>query len=284
MRTRSPAKINLGLEILSRREDGFHELCSVMLAIDLRDEVEVLPGRDVRDSDFGAGFSRTGLTDHALRAFRERSRVEHHFQARVRKNVPAAAGLGGGSSNAASALTAANRLSGNPLSGSELAGVAARVGSDVAFFLTGGCALVAGRGEIRERELPVPKVWIVLANPGIELATPDVFGELRQAEFSDGARTRELAQSIAAGRPHWSLMRNGLQAAATRLCPPVRQTLDAIRQHSPWVLLSGSGATCFGIFESRSTAEAAREDLALRGYWTWAGRPLSARTPAGPRT
>lgn len=255
-----------------------------MLAIDLRDEVEVLPGRDVKDSDFGAGFSRTGLTDHALRAFRERSRVEHHFQARVRKRVPAAAGLGGGSSNAASALTAANRLSGNPLSGSELAEVAARVGSDVAFFLAGGCALVAGRGEIRERELPVPGVWIVLANPGVELATPDVFGELGRAEFSDGARTRELAESIAAGRPRWGLMRNGLQAAAARLCPPVGETLAALGQHSPWVLLSGSGATCFGIFESRPTAEAAREDLTLRGYWTWAGRPLSARTPAGPRT
>ena len=123
-------------------------------------------------------------------------------------------------------------------------------------------------------------MWIVLANPGIELSTPDVFGELRSAEFTAGTQTRELASSIAAGQPQWGLLRNGLQEAAERLCPPIRATLDAIRAHTPRTLLSGSGATCFGVFESGEAARAAGRELGQSGYWTWTGRPLGTWTLA----
>ena len=87
-----------------------------------------------------------------------------------------------------------------------------------------------------------------------------------------------LAASLAAGQPRWDLLHNGLQAAALRLCPPIQAVLEAIREHTPWTLLSGSGATCFGIFESEEAALAAEKDLASAGYWTWAGRPLEPWT------
>ena len=106
--------------------------------------------------------------------------INTEVNAGVKKTIPVAAGLGGGSSNAAAALLAANLLNGHALSESELAEVAIQIGSDVPFFLSGGCALVAGRGEIRKQDLPVPNVWIVLANPGVELSTPDAFGDLRK--------------------------------------------------------------------------------------------------------
>ena len=278
MRIKSPAKVNLGLEVLRRREDGFHDLCSIMLAIDLCDEVQVLAGDNVPVSENSGGFRRTGLTDQALNSYRDKDRTGHTFNAGVSKKVPIAAGLGGGSSNAATALLAANLISRQALADSELVEVAIQVGSDVPFFLKGGCALVTGRGEIRKRDLPAPNIWIVLANPGVELSTPEVFGEIHGSEFTSGARTRVLAASLAAGQPRWDLLHNGLQKAALRLCPPIQAVLDAIGEHTPWTLLSGSGATCFGIFESEEAARAAEKDIASAGYWTWAGRPLGPWT------
>ena len=249
-----------------------------MLAIDLCDEVIVRSGADEGATAQYGQFSGTGLTDRALDDFRKAARVKAEFNSVVRKTIPIAAGLGGGSSNAAIVLSAANLLSGHALSESELADVAIQIGSDVPFFLSGGCALVAGRGEIRKHDLPVPNFWIVLANPGVDLPTPDVFGELRTSEFTSGARTRVLAASLAAGQPRWDLLHNGLQKAAERLCPPITDTLAALRTHTPWALLSGSGATCFGLFEGEESARAAEKDLANAGYWAWAGRPLERWT------
>ncbi|MDE2935622.1 MAG: 4-(cytidine 5'-diphospho)-2-C-methyl-D-erythritol kinase [Chloroflexota bacterium] len=283
MRIKSPAKINLGLEVLGRRKDAFHDISSIMQAIDLCDEIRVLADNDMEVAELHEEYSRSGLTDQALDVYYKTARIKTKLNAAVKKMIPIAAGLGGGSGNAAIVLSAANLLSGHLLSESELTEVASQVGSDVPFFLSGGCALVTGRGEIRKHNLAVPNVWIVLANPGVELSTPDVFGELHTSEFTSGARTRVLAASLIAGQPRWSLMYNGLQAAAERLCPPIRETLAALRAHTPWTLLSGSGATCFGIFETEESAVAAKTDLARAGYWAWAGRPMDRWTIANLR-
>jgi len=240
LRIKSPAKINLGLEVLRKRKDAFHDLSSIMLAIDLCDEVRVRSDDDAEIAEQHEEFSRSGLTDQALDTYCKLARIKAEVSAGVNKTIPFASGLGGGSSNAAIVLSAANRLSGYALSESELADIASQVGSDVPFFLSGGCALVAGRGEIRKRDLPVPNVWIVLANPGVELSTPDVFGELPTSDFTSGARTSVLAASLAAGQPQWNLLHNGLQAAAERLCPPIREMLVALRVHTPWTLRSSS--------------------------------------------
>ena len=270
--------MNLGLEILGRREDRFHQIASIMLAIDLYDEVEIFTREETTDSVIGEGFCRTGLTDQAMETLCDGPLGKFGLQARVRKKIPVAAGLGGGSSNAAVALTGANLMSGSLLSQSDLWELARKLGSDVAFFLSGGCALVEGRGEICASQLPVPDVWIVLANPGFELSTSDVFGELSGAEFTTGSRTRELVDSIESGRGRWSLLHNGLQAAAERLCPSIRPTLEAIRKLTSRALVSGSGATCFGVFESEEAASMAESELAGAGYWTWSGRPLGSWT------
>ena len=278
MRFKSPAKINLGLEVLGRRKDAFHDLSSILLAIELCDKVKVRSGDVAEIAEQKGEFPPSGLTDQALDAYCKSTRISTTFIAGVKKTIPIAAGLGGGSSNAAVVLSAANLMSGQALSEPELAAVAAQVGSDVPFFLSGGCTLVAGRGEIRKHDLPIPNIWIVLANPGVELSTPDVFGELRSSEFTSGARTRVLAASLAARQPRWNLLHNGLQAAAERLCPQIRETFAALRAYTPWTLLSGSGATCYGIFETEEPALAAEKDLALAGYWTWAGRPMDRWT------
>lgn len=275
MRLRAPAKINLGLELTGMRADGFHEVSSVMAAVRLCDQVEIVrakPGGP-RAGAPKRQFVPTGLTDAALSLLAAEAGGASEFEARVAKRIPVAAGLGGGSSDAAIALAAANWLGRNRLSDAGLAGIAGRIGSDVAFFLRGGCARVSGRGEIIDRALPIPDVWILLANPGVELSTPDVYRELKTAEFTAGARTGRLAESIADGAPRWELMHNGLQSAALRLCPQIQATLDRLAGHTPWVLLSGSGPTCFGLFKAREPAAAAERELAGAGHWTWLGRP-----------
>ncbi len=278
MRVRAPAKINLGLEITARRQDGFHEVVSILQAIDLCDEVEVARRRDLPDRAIDSKFRSTGLTDAALRQFERSAGRTDEFTARVAKSIPAAAGLGGGSSDAAITLAAANLIAGEPLPDRKLNELAAAIGSDVAFFLSGGCALVEGRGEIIARRLPAPDVWVVLANPRIELSTPDVFGELAREEFGGGGGTNRLSDSIAAREPRWELLRNDLQAAALRLCPSIGPVLESLNRHTPHVLLSGSGPTCFGLFDRRERAARAERELSSAGFWTWLGRPLGPWT------
>ena len=128
-----------------------------MLAINLCDEVELFSGSEAPNAQIYEGFRRTWLTDQVLNAYSEKFRIENGLVAAVKKNVPVAAGLGGGSSNAATALLAANLISGYPLTESELEGIACGVGSDVAFFLTGGCALVSGKGGNSRPRVPRPK-------------------------------------------------------------------------------------------------------------------------------
>ena len=219
MRFKSPAKINLGLEVLRRRKDAFHDLSSIMLAIDVCDVVSVRSGRDARFAEPKKEFSRTGLTDQALAAYCNAVGIKAEFIAGVKKTIRTAAGLGGGSSNAAIVLWAANLLSEHAFSESELAEVAGQIGSDVPFFLSGGCALVSGRGEIRKQDLPNPKhldrigkSWRRSSHPGRIRGAPN------GSEFTSGARTRVLAASLAAGQPRWDLLHNGLQKAAERLC------------------------------------------------------------------
>ena len=261
--------------MVERRPDRYHEVISVMQAIDLRDEIEVSSSpRNEICVQPNRGFAPTPLTDAALQhlACRTEHRTVHHV--RVAKSIPSAAGLGGGSSDAAATLLAVNRESESHLGQSELTAICRQLGSDVTFFLTGGCALVGGRGEVISRTLPTPDSWIVLANPNCKLATPSVYAELRKNEYSTGERTRALADSIEGGHPDWGLMTNGLQAAAIRLCPSIEPILEILAAHTAHRQISGSGPTCFGVFQSREAAIAAEQELAQSGYWTWLGRPI----------
>ncbi len=274
MKIHAPAKINFGLEIVGRRADRFHEIVSIMQAIDLCDEVEISHSPDYKpNSQPNCRFTSTPLTDAAIRNLESRAKCDFGLSARVAKFIPSAAGLGGGSSDAAITLLAVNRESGIRLGHIELTAICRRLGSDVTFFLTGGCALISGRGEIISRSLPTPDSWIVLANPNLELSTPSVYAELRANEFSDGERTRTLADSITRGRPDWDLMTNGLQATAIRLCSSIEPILEILAASTRLCQLSGSGPTCFGLFQSRQSAMIVKQELANNGYWTWLGRP-----------
>ncbi len=284
---RAPAKINLALEILGRRSDGFHEIVSVMQAVGLYDELRVAPAETIRFTcDQSALAGADNLVVRAARALQAATGCRRGAELRLCKGIPVAAGLGGGSSDAATALVALNRHWRLGLSLVELSRIGATLGADIPFFLTGPTAVVSGRGERVERLPPPPPGWVVLVRPDQPLSTAAVYGALGADVYGDGSRARRLAAELRQGRvPDWTTsLTNGLAATAARLCPAIgairRRLHDAGARH---VQVSGSGSTVFALCASET---AARRTVAAvrsgREYDVWSV-PFHLESPgAGP--
>jgi len=258
----APAKINLALSVGPLRPDGFHELRTVFQAIDLYDTVTVRAAAGLELAVSGseaAGLAAdpSNLAWRAAALLAERAHREPNVRIELVKQIPVAAGLAGGSADAAATLLACDRLWGLSLSATELAGLAAELGSDVAFALHGGTALGAGRGETLT-ELPAVRLHWVLAAADGTLSTPAVYAELdRQRAAGMVQRVRsdpyglatldELVQALHTSDPATlaPLLANDLQPAALALAPYLRDTLDAGRRLGALAgLVSGSGPTC----------------------------------------
>ena len=271
VRLLAPAKVNLTLEVVGRRDDGYHELRSIFAAVDIADRVRVAAAKrldvEVRPDPLEPGTPAAAeLTARAVAAFA--GVIGHPAVAHVRvsKRVPVAAGLGGGSSDAGAALRGLARIW---RSDADLEPIALTVGSDVPFFASGaGFALVEGRGE-RVRALPAPPVplWIVLVRVAARVATADVFRALRPEEWSDGAASVALAHAFDDGsitpatiRAH---LRNDLLDAASRVCRDIGEARLMAGSKGVTLALSGSGPSLFAVADSR--ADALRLARILRG-------------------
>ncbi len=265
----APAKINLGLQVTGRRPDGYHELVTVMQTLELADEVSVESAPTVTGRPSLPGLSPED--DLALRAahlLRRTLGVESGAHVSVEKCTPAAAGLGGGSADAAAVLAALNQLWGADVDHSRLVQIAAALGSDVPFLVRGGTALATGRGEVLRQLPPAPMRHVVLVRPDIALKTADVYAELRSSEWSDGKRTMNLARAIAAGELPADAMRNDLTPAASRRAPVVGDILAELHAAGARpAVMAGSGATCFGLFTDAVAAEDAVERGRVAGHW-----------------
>ena len=265
----APAKVNLTLEVLGRRADGFHELRSVFATLELADTIRVAPSKrlDVRlTPDVGAAAG-DDLASRAVRAFALASSREPRALVRVRKRIPVAAGLGGGSSDAGAVMRALAVLWRVPPPTAE---VAAGVGSDVPFFASGAAvALVGGRGEAVE-PLPAPSgdLWVVLVRPAAALRTAEVFAAHAAAPVAQraGAASEHLAAAFRDGSVTPSLLReharNDLLPAAERACGWIADARAAARARGIDLQLSGSGPSLFAIADDR--AQALRIARALR--------------------
>ena len=261
------AKVNLTLEVTGRRPDGYHELCSVFATVGVADTVRVAvaPALDVRIAPDVGAVPGDDLASRAVRAFASASGREARALVRIRKRIPVAAGLGGGSSDAGAVLRCLASLWHLPPPGAE---VAAGVGSDVPFFVAGAAfAHVSGRGE-QVRPLPPPptSLWIVLVLPAVRLATADVFAGFDAAEASDGGSTGRLVQAFRDGSVDAAILRdcarNDLDRAATRACGWIADARASARQRDVTLHLSGSGPAHFAIADDR--ADALRVGRALR--------------------
>ncbi len=252
----APAKINLYLEVGPRRPDGYHPVRTVMQAIELCDSVEIeleQSGRGIEIEVAGnAPAGDDNLCVVAAEAYLELSKKPLGMRIRLEKRIPNAAGLGGGSSDAAAVLRGLHLLLQGDLGREELFGLAASLGSDVPFFLVGGTALAQGRGEQIFPLVQAPPLPILLANPGIELSTRLVYEKFDHIGGEEPPRNGPagLVESLASQAPGRisELLYNSLQRAAIDLVPEIGKLLDMAKQSGEGAcLISGSGPTVFVI-------------------------------------
>jgi len=311
---RAPAKINLGLRVLGRRPDGYHELESLFLPLDLADEVEVQerpePGvaLELEGACDGVPDDASNLAARAARAFAEAAGLAGGLRIRLRKRIPAAAGLGGGSSNAGAVLRTLDALHPEHLSAQRLRSLALGIGADVPFFLDPRPARVTGIGERIEALEGIPSLALLLTSPGTPLSTAEVYRAWDALAPTPAPRSRPSAlggpsgsRSLAAWLAEQGV--NDLEPAAVRLCPAIARLRQGLREAGALaVALSGSGPTLFGVFASRSAAERAAAQLsggsggagedgagdrrpgaARPAVWTRVARTLPSGAPGSPR-
>ncbi|OUS70965.1 4-(cytidine 5'-diphospho)-2-C-methyl-D-erythritol kinase [Paenibacillus sp. MY03] len=268
---KAPAKINLLLDVLRKRGDGYHEVEMIMTMVDLADrlEMEELP-RDAIIISSQVGYiplDEKNLAFQAARLIKERYDVRKGVYIHLDKKIPVAAGLAGGSSDAAAALRGLNRLWGLGISEDELCDLGAELGSDVPFCVTGGTAIARGRGEKLEHISPPPQCWVVLAKPPINVSTADVYGRLRANELKDHPSIEFMRGALARGSFHDMCegLGNVLENVTLELYPEVRQLKESmLRLGADGVLMSGSGPTVFGLVSKQ--AKLPRIYNGLRGY------------------
>jgi 4-diphosphocytidyl-2-C-methyl-D-erythritol kinase len=255
----APAKINLALAITGKRDDGYHELRSVFATIDLADRVRVAPHRrlEVRIApDVGAPPGED-LASRAVRVMAKATGREPTAFVHIRKRVPVAAGLGGGSSDAGAVLRALASIW--KRGDVDLVSLAATIGSDVPFFVTGArVAFVGGRGE-RVDPLPDPAAThVVIVRSHARLATKDVFAELKTHDRGAAAAVDGLRDAFARQTVTPQLLRdnarNDLLGPAERLCPAIADARSRAAKHSIALALSGSGPTLFAVADDRRDA------------------------------
>jgi len=261
---RAPAKINLLLRVGGRRPDGYHEVASLMARVDVADTLTVAPAeRTVVDCPGLEGGDT--LVTRALQAFVdavEPGVAPDGFHAVVVKRIPAGAGLGGGSSDAAAALRAANRLCGDPLSVAELSELAATIGSDVPFFLGPPSAIAVGRGEQVVPGPALPPVGVVLAFPGRPLATRDVYDAYQPAVVDVSAAADAIPSRVGSLVELADLVANDLAPVAEELEPACRALRLALTARgAAAACVTGSGSAVFGLFSDLAAASDAAAGL-----------------------
>jgi 4-diphosphocytidyl-2-C-methyl-D-erythritol kinase len=279
------AKANLGLEVLSRRADGYHELVTLLAAVDLADRVtlETTDGGAAPISLScdapGVPLGPDNLVWRAADAMRREVGDPPPVRIHLAKTIPVAAGLGGGSADAAAVLAGLDRLWRVGLSAARRQALATGLGMDVPFFLGSGAALGTGRGEQLAPAPALTSLPLVLVNPGFPLATRDVYGQLRPADFTDGRAVRALAAALAEPpRAVAARLVNGLEAGAARLWPGLAAVKGALLDAGALgVVMSGSGPTVVGVAASHAAARRIAEALGSRPWRVWV-----TRTVAGP--
>jgi len=266
----SPAKVNLILKVLRRREDGYHDIASLMQKVSLADEMEFTPRKEgialaCPGSDLPTGDGN--LVVRAARALFAEAGFAGGVEITLRKRIPSAAGLGGGSSNAATTLTVLNSLFQFGFDRERLIGIGARLGADVPFFIYGSSAWAFGIGEILEPAEMAPGMWLVLVNPGFEVPTKWVYQSLNlpltktplKYTIPTFSGVRDLAAALS----------NDLETVTVARHPVLEELKGFLRrQGALGSLMSGSGPTVFGLFDNEP--DAIKAEGALRTSYPYA--------------
>ncbi len=269
MRLLSPAKVNIGLEILGKREDGYHNIRTLMVPITLCDEIiisEMESGIDVRCncSEIPEGIGNIAFRAASL--FLERTGIKKGVFLEIRKSIPQGSGLGGGSSNAAAVLSAMNELNGFPLNEKELMEIGGKIGADVPFFLKKKAAFVYGRGEIIVPVDDFPRVWFLLVKPPISISTKWAYERVslkltkckKDINIQHSGNRFELRGDF----------RNDFEGIIIEEYPFLKDVRSMIEETgAEGVGMSGKGPTFFGIFTDEEKGRKAAELIKAPGDW-----------------
>ncbi len=281
----APAKINLFLHVTGRRADGYHLLDSLVVFAAVGDRLEARPATALTlrlAGPFAAALNGAdNLVLKAARALQAAAAIAAGADITLHKELPVASGIGGGSADAAATLRLLARLWRIEES-ALLAGLAPSLGADVPVCLAGLPCRMSGIGEVLQPIADLPRLFLVLANPGRPLATKAVFAR-REGAFSAAAPPSPSGAEAAAFAAYLATTRNDLEAPALALLPVIGEVLAALRAQAGCLLarLSGSGATCFGVFAEKAAAEAAAGRLAAKhADWWLRATPVLARQPA----
>lgn len=270
---KAPAKINLCLKVLGKRADGFHEIFSIMQAVDLYDEISFarISGNDIsiecNDPIIPTGSDN--LISRAFQIMKNRYSFEGGLRVRLLKRIPPGSGLGGGSSNCAAAIRALDRIFNLGLASQEMSRIGGTIGSDVPFFFSSGSAIVTGRGEIvKNTDLPL-KYSVLIVIPNVSISTHDVYSNLKL-----GLTRRNIRDKL---RIDWDnscltdlmeLLSNDLEEAVLESCPEVRSIRKWLTARGfEHVSMSGSGSAVFAIAPVRWVEEDTRVDQSKWGDW-----------------
>jgi 4-diphosphocytidyl-2-C-methyl-D-erythritol kinase len=272
---KSYAKTNLTLDVLNKRADGYHNLTTVMQTVDLYDTICLTA---IQQDEIQLVCSVADLETHdnlvfrAAQAVRQRLSLTRGVKIELQKHIPIAAGLGGGSSNAAAVIVALQKWWRLPLSYEDMLEIAASLSSDVSFFLTGGLAVCEGRGEIvvpmPHASWPAAMRWLLLVKPRIGLSSSVVYGALLPRDYTTDKHTRAVCEALENKQPvdprH---IHNGLERGVVEKYPEVEQTRNAIlKAGASIVRLSGSGPTLFAPFSELKDVTKVQKALIDDGY------------------
>jgi len=266
MKIQAPAKLNIRLKVTGRRADGYHELASIMVPVSLFDylELKMIDQRGITLTCQGLAVlnNEENLVHQAAQAFFSRTGIKQSLSIKLIKNIPVAAGLGGGSSDAASTLKAMNEMWSNPLTIQDLAELAVSLGADVAFFLHSRPCIARGIGEILEPIGKWPKFWYVIVTPPLSVSTSWVYDNLKLELTTDKYEDilhvlKKEPLKIA------DILENDLEAVTASHFPVINTIkISLVDTGAEGALMSGSGPSVFGIFKSKDHALSAKRHLA----------------------
>ncbi len=259
MKTKAFSKINLGLEVLKKREDGYHDIRTLFQSISLHDsiEIQVSPSGTLtlRGSDGSISWGKDNLAYKAALLMRERSLTEPGIQIKVEKNIPVGAGLGGGSSDAAVTLLGLNKMLGLKLKKDELVELGKELGADVPYFLEGGLCVGTGRGDNISIIDDLPTYFCILVLEGTSLSTELVYHSFCESLTSRGKDSKiiQFLDTLNLGE-----LENDLEETVFHLHPQLKKAKSLVRKMDPVLtLVSGTGSVVFGLFKTRKKAREA---------------------------
>lgn len=267
---KAPAKINLALDVLHKRNDGYHEVKMIMTTVDLADWIELTPIKQdviqIASHHRYVPNDNRNLAYQAAELLKKRFSIKDGTKITIQKNIPVAAGLAGGSSDAAATLRGLNRLWKLDLSLDELAELGAEIGSDVSFCVHGGTALATGRGEIITPLPAPPSCWVILAKPTLGVSTPEVYQNLKLDQVIH-PNVELMIEALKQKNYHeiCNHMGNVLESVTLKRYPEVEQIKRQMKRFgADAVLMSGSGPTVFGLVQHESRVH--RIYNGLRGF------------------